>query len=75
MKKKTLIKSKIKNKWINVYPKDVEYWLGEYLLASMVIQAYTKKRGVPDRVGKIQNMKEEADGTGIIPYQAEWDGI
>lgn len=70
---KSAIKSKIKNKWISVHTKDVNYWLGQYLMAAMVIHAYKKEWGVPDRVGKIEDMKEQKDGSGLIPYQAQWD--
>lgn len=74
MKNKPLkVKSKLKNKWVDVPHKDMHRWFGEYLLSSMVIHAWSKKYGVPDRVGKIEDMIEEADGTGTLPYQAQWD--
>lgn len=66
------VKSKLKKQWIEVYSKDMNYWLGQYLMASMVVHAWDKKLGCPDYVGKIGDMKEEKDRSGTIPYQAKW---
>lgn len=72
-KKNPLINSSLKNEWISITNKDIGYWLGQYLMAALVIHAYKKKLGCPDRVGKIEDMVENKDGSGTIPYQAQWD--
>lgn len=73
MKKKSALTSKLKNEWIEIGNKDVNYWLGQYLVAAMVVTAYKSKLGIPDRIGKIGDMKDQKDGSGLIPYQAAWD--
>lgn len=70
---KSKMKSKLKSIWIDVPKKDLNYWLGQYLVSSMVLHAYTAKDGCPNRIGKIGDMKTQKDGTGLIPYQAQWD--
>lgn len=70
---KIKLKSKAKKVWIDIHPKDFNFWLGQYLMAAMVIHAYNEKDGVPDRIGKIGDMINQKDKTGLLPYQAEWN--
>lgn len=70
--KESKIRSKIKNKWIDVPNKDINFWLGQYLMAAMVIHAWSDKDGCPDRVGKIKDMKHDKRGH-YLPFEAQWD--
>lgn len=67
------IKSKLKKRWITVPQKDIYYWIGQYLMAGMVIHAWDTKYGSPNRLGRIGDMKEQKDGGGFIPFEARWD--
>lgn len=53
--------------------KDIYYWIGQYLMAGMVIHAWDTKYGSPNRLGRIGDMKEQKDGGGFIPFEARWD--
>ena len=73
---KTKIKSEItssmKRKWIELPNRDMSYWLGQYIVASMALNAYDEKKGFPTHVGKIKDMKPQKDGSGLIEFEARY---
>ncbi len=69
------IKSTLKDTWLPITPRDEGYWIGQWLLSSMVMEAWAKGGSIPTRIGKIGDMKTLKDGSGKIPFEAEWEEV
>jgi len=71
VKKKALKKEKIK--WVNVPLRSEWEWFSEFLVSSMIINAYTKENKVPKRMGVSANcLEEQKDGSAILHYEVEY---
>lgn len=64
-----------KGKWLNVPEKDALSWLGEYIMASLVVDSYHSKKGAPKqlRVKKILTKERKDGGCDLtIDYDTKW---
>lgn len=62
-----------KGDWINVPKEDIIHWLGQYMMASMVLSAWDEQLGRPDRVGRVGKLKSLKNGDATMTFEAQWD--
>jgi hypothetical protein len=65
--------SKEKPKWVELPVRPIESWMGEWIVSSMVLNAYYKKKKVPKALGVVENcMTENPDGSGNLAYEVKF---
>jgi hypothetical protein len=67
-KKKVTKKNKLK--WVNVPSRPEWDWFSEFLVSSMVVNAFTKSKKLPKRIGVAEDCLEpQKDGSAILHYE------
>lgn len=60
-------------KWLNIPEKDIKQWLGEYILSSIVLNSWNKKKGSPKKI-RTDNFvyKDKKDGKAVVYYNVQF---
>lgn len=74
MANKKKLKVKVpKPKMVKMASLPFDFWVGQYIVASMMVKAYEKHGKVPTAIGVAEDcLKEQPDGSGKLEFYAEF---